>query len=133
MKLTIRLRYRTRFGQTLFLCGEHPRFGGGRPEHALPLRCVNEEFWELALDLPETGWAKAPMNYFFLLRESDGSVLEDFGQDRTIDWAGLGRGHLVVIDSWNDLGTVENVFFTEPFRNILLRPKAEPPALQAPA
>jgi 4-alpha-glucanotransferase len=133
MKLTIRLRRHTRFGQTLFLCGDQERFGGGQPEHALPLSWLNEEFWELALDLPDSGWPNAPLSYFFLLRDSDGSVLEDFGGDRNLDLAGLGPGHIVVIDSWNDPGTVDNVFFTEPFRNVLLRPKKADGNVPAPA
>jgi 4-alpha-glucanotransferase len=125
MKLTIRLRYRTRFGQALFLCGDHKWFGGGQPEHALPLRYVNDEFWEAALDLPDAGRPKTPVSYYFLLRNPDGSVAEDFGADRALDLARLGGGRTVVIDSWNDLGAVENVFFTEPFKNVLLRTEKE--------
>jgi 4-alpha-glucanotransferase len=121
MKLTIRLRYHTRFGQTLFLCGDHKWFGGGQQEDALPLRYVNEEFWEAALDLPDTGQPKTPASYYFLLRNPDGSMVEDFGADRKLDLARLAGSHTVVIDSWNDLGTVENVFFAEPFKNVLFR------------
>jgi 4-alpha-glucanotransferase len=121
MKVTIRLRYRTRFGQTLFLCGDHPSFGGGHSEHALPLRYVNQEFWEIVLDLPDAPASQSPVSYYFLVQSPDGSVLEDFGGDRKLDLAALGRGHTVIIDSWNDLGTVENVFFTEPFKKVLLR------------
>ncbi|MGA2543485.1 MAG: 4-alpha-glucanotransferase [Verrucomicrobiota bacterium] len=125
MKLTIRLRYHTRFGQTLYLCGDHKWFGGGQPEHALPLRYVNEEFWEVTLDLPDTPRPKAPASYYFLLHNPDGSVMEDFGGDRKLDLAGLARGHTVILDSWNDLGAVENIFFTEPFKNVLLRTEQE--------
>ncbi len=121
MKLTIRMRYRTQFGQALFLCGDHPWFGGGQAERALPLRYVNEEFWELALDLSDTLRPKAPVNYYFLLREADGSVTEDFGSDRKLDLSALGRGHTIIIDSWNDLGAVGNIFFAEPFKKVLLR------------
>jgi 4-alpha-glucanotransferase len=121
MKVTIRLRYRTRFGQELFLCGDHPSLDGGQAERALPLRYVNEEFWELALDLSDTLRPKAPVSYYFLLREADGSVTEDFGGDRKLDLPTLGRGHTVIIDSWNDLGAAENIFSTEPFKKVLLR------------
>ena len=87
MKITIRLRYHTRFGQALFLCGDHKGLGGGQPERALPLRYVNEEFWEVALDLPDTPRPNAPVSYYFLLRNPDGSVIEDFGGDRKLDLA----------------------------------------------
>ncbi|MGO8699357.1 MAG: 4-alpha-glucanotransferase [Limisphaerales bacterium] len=132
MKLTVRLRYATRFGQSLFLRGDHERLGGGQTEHALPLRYLSAEFWELTLDLPDHDLPKDPVHYFFILRDADGSVLEDFGRDRKLDLAALGGSHIVVIDSWNDLGTVENVFFTEPFRNVLLRHKEEPAIVPSP-
>ncbi len=129
MKITIRLRYHTRFGQTLFLCGDHQWLGGGRPDDALPMRYVDEEFWELALDLPGKGLPKTPVSYHFILRNPDGSRVEDFGGDRKLHLAAFPKGHTVVIDSWNDPGAVENVYFTEPFRKVLLH--SEPPAPQS--
>ena len=63
MKLTIRLRYYTRLGQSLFLCGDHERLGGGRQENALPLRYVNEEFWEAALEFPDSPLPDTPLSY----------------------------------------------------------------------
>jgi 4-alpha-glucanotransferase len=133
MKITIRLRYHTHFGQTLHLCGDHKLFGGGRQERALPLRYINEELWEVTLDLPDKGRPKAPESYYFLLQESDGSVIEDFGGDRRLDLAPLPRGHTVIIDSWNNLSAIGNVFFTNPFKFVLLRTEtaetgAGPPA-----
>src|SRR5262249_48938174 len=64
-----------------------------------------------------------PVSYYFILRNPDGSLVEDFGGDRKLYLARLNRGHTVVMDSWNDLGAVENVFFTEPFKDVLLRPE----------
>jgi 4-alpha-glucanotransferase len=125
MKITIRLRYQTRFGQALFLCGDHQWFGGGQQERALPLHYVNEKFWEVTLDLPDTRRPKTPVSYYFLLRDVNGSVMEDFGGDRKLNLPSLARGHTVILDSWNDPGTVENIFSTEPFKNILLRMEKE--------
>jgi len=121
MKLIIQLRYRTRLGQMLFLCGDHILFGGGEPEKALPLHYLNEEMWEAVLDVPDASRTETPVSYYFLLRNADGSTMVDFGGDRKLDFSRLGNGQTVVIDSWNDMGTVENVFFTEPFRKVLLQ------------
>jgi 4-alpha-glucanotransferase len=133
MKVTIQLRYHTRFGQTLFLCGDHLLFGSGQPAQALPLRYVNENLWELTLNLPEDRRPKAPVSYYFLLRQPDGSVVEDFGGDRMLDLAALTCGHTVIMDTWNDLGTVANVFFTEPFEQVLLRTEKEAVHVKPPA
>src|SRR5580658_474281 len=108
MKLTIRLRYRTSFGQSLFLCGDHKCLGGARQECAVALRYVNEELWEVALDLQDTEGPDTPVSYYFILRNPDGSVVEDFGVDRKLDLAQMVDSHTVIMDSWNDLGTVEN-------------------------
>jgi 4-alpha-glucanotransferase len=128
MKITIRLRYHTRFGQALFLCGDDKCLGGGRQDHALPLHYVNDELWEAVLDLPNKRRSKEPVSYYFFLRDQDGSVIEDFGGDRQLDFSRLARAHTVILDSWNDLGAVENAYFTEPFRKVLLRTEKEPAA-----
>jgi 4-alpha-glucanotransferase len=133
MKVTIRLRYYTRFGQELFLRGDHEWFGGGQPPRALPLRYVNEAFWELALDLPDTGLPTTPVSYYFLVRQPDGSELEDFGGGRCLDLAGLPRGGAVILDSWNDVGAVDNIFCTDAFKNVLLRMEDEPLGAEPPA
>jgi 4-alpha-glucanotransferase len=125
MKLTIRLRYYTRFGQALFICGEHKALGGGQQENAVPLHYVNQEFWEASLNFTDAERPKSPLNYYFIVRNPDGSTVEDFGGDRKLDLARLITNDVVVIDSWNDLGTVENVFFTEPFRKVLLQASQE--------
>jgi 4-alpha-glucanotransferase len=120
MKLTIRLRYYTHLGQTIFVCGDHRALGGGQQENAAPMHYLNEQFWEMFLDLPDAERPKSPLSYFFFVRNPDGSVVEDFGGGRKLNLGRLVSNHIVIIDSWNDLGTVENVFFTEPFQKVLL-------------
>jgi hypothetical protein len=43
MKIIIRLRYHTSFGQTLFLCGDHEWFGGGQASERLAGGGLKEE------------------------------------------------------------------------------------------
>ncbi|HEX4122572.1 MAG TPA: 4-alpha-glucanotransferase [Verrucomicrobiae bacterium] len=119
MKLAIRLRYYTRFGQTLFLCGDNKALGNGQQAAAIPLHYVNHDFWEASIDLPDSERPRSPLSYYFILRNLDGSTVEDFGGDRRLDMARMMTNNIVVIDSWNDLGTIENVFYTEPFANVL--------------
>jgi len=76
-----------------------PLLGGGQPKNAVPLRYVNEELWEAALDLPDSPASTASAGYYFILRNPDGSVLEDFGADRKLDPACLTRDHTVIMDS----------------------------------
>jgi 4-alpha-glucanotransferase len=118
MKVTFRLRYRTQFGQSLYLLGNHPLLGGGDVEKAVPLQFLNDESWEVSLD-----WTPATnerISYDYLLKNADGSVVQDWGRDRALVPAEFGSDELLVIDSWNDTGAVENVFYTEPFQKVLL-------------
>jgi 4-alpha-glucanotransferase len=118
MKLTFRLRYRTKYGQSLFLVGEHPLLGGGDAGKAIPLQFFNEEFWEVSLTWPAAKGER--IAYDYILRNADGSFIRDWGSHRALAPADWGREELLIIDLWNPAGAIENVFCTEPFQKVLL-------------
>ena len=119
MKLIFRLRYRSQFGQSLWLAGNHPSLGGGTIEKAIPLIYLNEEVWQATVEVPldATG---CPITYDYILRNADGSSVTDWGRDRALIPSEFGCNGLLVMDSWNNAGAAENVFYTEPFKNVLL-------------
>jgi 4-alpha-glucanotransferase len=112
MKLTFRLRFATQFGQSLWLSGGKP-FAG-----QMPLQYRDRESWELNTSLPAA--AKTPLNYSYALSNPDGTQSTDWGRDRDLVPAGYKCKELLVIDSWNHAGFIENAFYTAPFKNILL-------------
>jgi 4-alpha-glucanotransferase len=118
MNVTFRLRYRTQFGQSLYLAGNHPLLGGGNVEKAVPLQFLNNESWQVSLDWPSS--TNERISYDYVLKNVDGSVIQDWGRDRALALGEFGGSELLVIDSWNDAGAVENVFYTEPFQKVLL-------------
>ena len=118
MRVTFRLRYHTQFGQSLFLTGNHPLLGGGNVEKAIPLQYLNNEAWQVTLTWPSP--AKEQISYDYILKDVDGSKVQDWGRDRVLAPGEFGDDELLVIDSWNDAGAVENVFYTEPFQKVLL-------------
>src|SRR5208282_958927 len=71
MKLTFRLRYRSQFGQSLWLAGSHPALGGGTIEKAIPLVYLNEEVWQATVELPPDATSR-PITYDYILRNADG-------------------------------------------------------------
>ncbi len=119
MNLTLRLRYATQTGQSLWLTGNHPALGGGEAAHAVPLRFLNADFWEVTLPL-ETSALVEPLNYSYILRRADGSEVADWGRDRILQPADFNCAELLVIDAWNYAGFFENAFYTEPFKKVLL-------------
>jgi 4-alpha-glucanotransferase len=114
MILTFRLRFHTLPGQTLWLAGSHPL-----PEHPVPLHYGDHEFWEVTLPLaPEA--ASIPLTYSYVLRHADGTQITDWGRNRSLRAADFSGTELLVLDTWNQPGFVENVFYTEPFKKVLL-------------
>ena len=53
MTLTFKLRFHTKYGQSLWLTGDHEILGGGQVERAIPLQYLNEEFWQATITLPK--------------------------------------------------------------------------------
>jgi len=130
MKFTFRLRYRTKFGQSLWLTGNHEILGGGI-EKAIPLRYLNQEFWETVVALSDDATPNVDIIYNYILRDADGSLIQDWGRDRKINPASFDRSEVLIIDAWNDAATYANVFYTEPFKRVLL--KANHSEIRSPA
>lgn len=121
MTVTFQLRFHTHPGQSLLLAGDHPLLGNGEPARAIPLVYRDSDFWQLALFFAAGTVPKGPITYDYILRQPDGTLLEDWGRGRTLDLAAFNLEQVVIIDSWNSPGFFENAFYTEPFKQVLLR------------
>jgi 4-alpha-glucanotransferase len=75
------------------------------------------------MDIAPEALGDASVTYSYLLREADGTVVQDWGCDRRLDFASLKARELLIIDSWNAPERSENVFYTEPFTQVLLKPE----------
>ncbi|MEJ0089504.1 MAG: 4-alpha-glucanotransferase [Limisphaerales bacterium] len=120
MKITFRLRFHTQVGQSLFITGNHKLLGGGKVERALPLQYLNAEFWQATVQFSDNATPATAIIYNYLLRNADGSTIQDWGNDRAVNRGSLKSDELLIIDSWNHAGAVENAFYTEPFKKVLL-------------
>lgn len=121
MRVIFKLRFYTRFGETLWLTGNHPLLGNGNAARAFPLQYLNDEFWQGIVDFPEGSAPDTEVVYNYIFRKTDGSAVCDWGRDRVIKPASLSGSEVLILDSWNDAGLFENAFYTEPFKDILLR------------
>lgn len=118
MKLTFKIHFRLHPGQSLFVCGNHPALGDGDHQKALPMQPAGPDAWQAEL-------ADVSVNettpYQYVLRHGDGTFEMDVAQGRAIEPGWKKLRAVTVADSWNAPGFVENVFYTEPFRQVLLR------------
>jgi len=130
VKLTLKLRYHTTFGQSLWFVGNHPSLGGGNAANAVPLTYLNGEFWETTISFPASAAPKADVVYNYILRQPDGSTVTDWGNDHVLAPELFSEKEAVIVDSWNAAGSTENAFYTEPFRKVLL--PANQPAQKQP-
>jgi 4-alpha-glucanotransferase len=121
MRLKFRVRYHTTFGQTLLLTGDHELFGDGDIANAIPLHYVDDQFWEANIVISSASVPNATITYNYVLRNPDGSLVYDWGKDKTFNPASVEKEELLVIDSWNHAGAFENAFYTEPFKKVLLK------------
>ena len=85
----------------------------------MPLQYVDPEHWEVSLPLTPQA-AGATLNYSYILRHADGAQTTDWGRNRALVPASCNCTELLVLDSWNQAGFMENVFYTEPFKKVLL-------------
>lgn len=127
--MTIRflLRFSTRYGQKLWVMGDHTALGNRDPQSALSLQYVNEEFWSAELFLSEKNTPNT-LTYKYLLQEPDGRFVEEGGSGRQL--SGIRKGHYVqTLDTWSHAGEFEQTFQSGPFQKILLpeRPIASAP------
>ena len=120
-KIIFQIRFHTTFGQSLYLTGNHPLLGNGDPEKAVPLQYFNNEYWYLVLELSAKDLTDSEITYQYILRNADGIVNYDWGNDKALHLSSITATELLVIDSWNYAGYFENTFYTEPFADVLLK------------
>ena len=116
------IRFRTTPGQGLWLKSDAPSLGADSPDALIPMNYRDEECWELQVEVTESEWTDGEtVTYRYVLTNPDGQSVEEWGDDRRLHKSDLGnRTRLEVIDTWNHAGTFDNVFFSAPFRKVLL-------------
>ena len=124
IKLSFHLKYQTIYSQSIWIYGNHPLLGGGESNNAIPLVYLNETYWVLHLNFPKTDNADKIIYHYLIKDEKAGEILE-WGNDKILDLASFTNDELVLIDTWNFAGQIENVFYTEPFRSTLLKDNIE--------
>jgi 4-alpha-glucanotransferase len=128
LTLTFQLRFKTTYGQQIFVTGNHPVLGNGDVEKAVPLQFFNEDFWYVQLEIEPTN---TPITYNYFVQYPEGNTIADWGKDRTVNPAQFDKNNqLLLLDTWNHAGYFHNAFYTEAFQQVLLK-QAFTPVQQA--
>ncbi len=119
MKIQFYLRFHTKFGQSLFITGNIDALGNYNSRKLFPIQYMNNEFWHGTLDLAE--FPPTGLQYNYVLKNEDGGLITDWGDDRILEVSKPGLEEIQAIDTWNHAGDYENAFFTAPFQQTLLK------------
>lgn len=120
MTIHFYLRYHTQFGQELFISGNNQYLGDNDPSNAIKLTWLNEDFWNVSLELPQN--FDDTIFYKYILKDKSGLEIFDGEDDRFIDLSVFKKESITVFDTWNAAGNIGNVFFTRAFSKTLLAP-----------
>ena len=120
MKLNFYLHFNTKFGQQLFITGNIDELGNNDPAKALLMGYLNEQFWNITLELKRK---EVPKNiaYRYFLKNEDGQILQEWGHDKELDLKHKDFQEIEMIDVWNHAGEYENVFYSAAFNEVLLK------------
>ncbi len=105
MKVQFYLRYRTQFGESLFISLQQ--------QPIQPLEYLNDDLWEGTFDVDPSKSNTLHWQYHF--RAADGAMTTEWESERQLDLAGCDPHYIQLFDDWNPIGALENVFFTKPF------------------
>ena len=128
MRIQFYLRFHTAFGQSLFIRSNKPLANEG--SGILAMKYINEEFWQGEAEVELN--AKDTFIYNYFLKDKDGEIINEWGKDRIISAQKPPVAGIITVDVWNHAGEYENVFFTSPFHNILLKESAAKPKVKTP-
>ncbi len=120
LQVRFNVRFSTEFGQSLWLTGNIDSLKGENARKALAMNYLNDEFWELTLELnpDEQDWDQ--IRYQYLLRTEDGDWIPEGNMNRLLPDIRKGTREIRLIDTWNHAGEYENAFYSAPFTDVLL-------------
>lgn len=120
LQVTFLLKFSTHFGQNIFITGNHPKLGNQDINQAIPMQYLNQEYWQITITFQLNEIPKEGITYHYILKNEDGTIDYDWGNDKKISPAYVKKSTLLIEDAWNFAGYYENAFYTEPFQQILL-------------
>ena len=118
MLLSIYLRFSTQPGQNISISGNLPQLGNGDLSNPVPMIYHDHHHWRIDLDLSKTEINNVKnLQYTYIYSDEQGHYLEDWGENRSFDLK-LCQDRTVLLDTWIDMGAIQNNFQTAPFKNI---------------
>lgn len=113
-------KYSTEFGQEIYISGNHNLLGNNKIENAIPLKYKNDKEWNLIVEF-ETENSFPELTYYFFLKDNEGIIIYENAESKSIDLNKFQSSKIILNDTWNHTSIIENCFYTEPFKKVLLK------------
>ena len=120
MTLHFYLRFSTKFGQTIYVSGNTEALGNDDLSKAFLIEYLNDALWHGSITIDAVKDINN-IRYKYILREEGKQETVEFGDDRIIAIDTITADEVVLADTWNFTGDTENVYFTQPFQDVLLK------------
>ena len=118
MNIDIYLRFSTRPGQKLSILLDFPSDKQTGSHVKFPMAYWDDCHWHYSLALTKDQFnASHKLSYQYVFEDESGPVASDYCKNRFISLNNH-INELVLLDSWVDMGSVDNVFHTAPFERI---------------
>jgi 4-alpha-glucanotransferase len=124
MRIDFYLRFHTKYGEKIAVKGNVPALGSGNEQQAFPLQFLNSDFWFGSIEVNPA--EEEYLEYQYIFTNQYGENIHDGEVTRTVAIGKKQTDHLVLTDTWNYAGEIENAFFTAPFRNVYDGHKSPP-------
>ncbi|MFT3754188.1 MAG: 4-alpha-glucanotransferase [Paludibacter sp.] len=120
MKIHFKIPYYTYWGQRMMVSGNIPELGNDDLSKAMFLNFQSPDDWYAEVEINRTEVIR--FNYkYVLFNDQTGQYTEEWGDDRQLVVDPAKTEHFFCFDLWNSPGSVDNVFLSSPFQEVLLR------------
>lgn len=123
MNIHFTIRYRTYYGQELFVEAVGAANNSGEMPERFSLEFLDGEHWHGVVDLPHD---TTYFRYKYVVRQNDGHFIEEADTGRSVSPRGK---EMHVFDQWVDAGDTRNFYYSNIFQQVLLRPPNQPKTL----
>lgn len=117
MKVQFNIRYHTRYGERLWISGNCEQMTA-KDNGPVPMKYLDFDYWTIDLDLDKKR-AAVPLNYTYMLEGLDGRMVHETINTRNLQLP-VTEKRITIYDTWMPTDSIQNAFYTSPFRNVLL-------------
>ena len=98
MNIKFNIDYRTHWGESVYIGGDIPQLGNGKPEDAIKMVLHGEQSWEYNLQLPDD---IGEFDYFYIVKDETGKERREWGKCHVFRPGGNAREY-GIYDRWQD-------------------------------